>query len=560
MKSKPVIRIFASLFSSVCILLLVFSEINAAEPKKPVTTDKFLKPITTDPQSWLCDQVEAGNDVYLSANYLFQVTKLRSQKVLMDYEAKILYPTLMQVMDGMKQMGLRGDALVFVEMGRKLLNPDAEINPAVREEVEKRTAAFNGDPQNKPRGHYTASEELRRYFLGMQFLAKATFDVDVNKRWFANRMYMLFPSDAGARVVKALSAGENRPVLEGLDKIHLFYSRLVGPPDLPSIHDLIASRVAPSRDAVLAYAKKRGIPKINKEMGIGIQCLGERFSLHQFVIESLSQKFLADDPKVNRDKAFRTLQFRNVLLGKTVDKMSVTGLDRMKANVSDPNVSYYRLCLSAVLSLPGLATSPYGLNAAASSMTALAEQTILVTKQTVLEPKSMRLPEEKEKRAVSIYVQPGIEKFLQYLSCAEDNLFSACGMTSAKDYYEILTKSAGTSEPIKSDSPEGVVVLNIVGKLPLDPTVTADVFYFSGRTDKAFLHWAIAPFEVEHTLANGTKVRGMEMAFFEGWHDSARKGTKDPMTNEEWKKLFEQGDFKKFGSVLQIPRGIKDLR
>ena len=43
------------------------------------------------------------------------------------------------------------------------------------------------------------------------------------------------------------------------------------------------------------------------------------------------------------------------------------------------------------------------------------------------------------------------------------------------------------------------------------------------------------------------------MIFFEGWNDTALKNAKNPMTNEEWKKTFLKGDYKKFLTVIKAP-------
>jgi hypothetical protein len=95
--------------------------------------------------------------------------------------------------------------------------------------------------------------------------------------------------------------------------------------------------------------------------------------------------------------------------------------------------------------------------------------------------------------------------------------------------------------------------MGLFGSLANDPTVTVDVFHFSGQLDKGYLQWAIAPFEVEYTLANKTKVKGMEMVFFEGWSDTVSKDAEKPLTNETWSELFAQGDYKKFKSLLKAP-------
>jgi len=553
MKSEAVRKIVGGVFASLSIVFGVGSMIYAEKPKNPGATPQIVRPITGEPKNWVADRVKAGKGVYLSANYLFQVTKLRSQNLLIQFESETLYPTLIEIMDGMKDLGLKGDTLTFVEMARKLLNPSAAIDPELVGTVDKRLAEFEADPQNKPRGHYASTDELKKYFRGMQFLTKATFDIQVDKKWFAQRSYMLFSFDEASEIMTALSDPKNRPLLDKLNQVHLFYDGLVGPSDLPSFHDLFVDEVKLDPQSVLVYAQQKGLPRINKEMGVGIQCLGERFSDHQLIIERLSERFLAPDANVNRKKAFEVLRFHNVLLGKTIGKTSVTGVAFRKVNLSDPDTSYYALCLGALLNIPGFKKAPYTMNTSAACLTALAEQTILVTKQTTLVPKSAALYGEDSKKPVNIYVQPRIGNFLSYLTKAEERFSSACGVHPATDTYKTLIEASSTVKPIKSNSTEGIAILDLVATLPLDPTVTADIFYFAGRSDKGFLQWAIAPFEVEYTLPNNAKVRGMEMVFFEGWHDTARKGAEIPMSNEEWKTLFLEGDYKKFKSVLKMP-------
>lgn len=553
MRSTIVRKIILGLIAFVSIFFSVGSQIHAAEPKKQGTSVLFVKPITADPQRWVADQAEAGKDIYLSANYLFQVTKLRSQDLLIHFESETLYPTLIEVMDGMKAIGFKGDALIFVEMARKLLDPAVSVNPEVAADVDKRLTDFYADPQNDPRGHYASTEELKKYFRGMQFLTKATFDVKVDKRWFSQRLYMLFPFEAAVDLMTSLSDPKKQDVRDKLNQVHVFYDGLVGRSDLPSFHDLFVDEVALSPRSVLAYAKQKGLPQINKEMGVGIQCLGERFSDHQLIIERLSARFLARDIKVNRKKAFEVLRFENVLLGRKIGKAHVRGLVSQNVDSSNPNTSYYALCLGSLLNVPGTKATNYSKNTSAACLTALAEQTILVTKRTTLVPKSAAPLGENTKKPVNIYVQAGIATFLNYLSNAEERLSSACRVKSATDMYQTLIKASAGGQPIKSDSAEGVAVLDLVANLPLDPTATADVFYFAGRSDKGFLQWAIAPFEAEYTLPDKTKARGMEMVFFEGWHDTARPGAKYPMNNEGWNKLFAQGDYKKFRSFLEVP-------
>lgn len=536
----------------VVITMLAPLEVPAAGKNKSNEGPRFLKPIKS-PQNWYTDQVDAGKDVYISANYIFQATKLRSQQNLIEYEQSTLYPLMKDLCSRMKRMGLKGAALIFVEMARKLLDPDATIEPDVADSVTEKISAFNDDPQNTPRGHYASSEELSRYFRGMQFLAKAAFNVKVNEQWFAQRLYMLFPFEAAPELLAAFVNPDNKQALDQLNQISNFYGRLVGPADLPSFQGLIQGDVALTIDDVSAYAKDKGIPKINKEMGVGIQFLGERFALHQSVIDNLSETFLANDPKVNRNKAFEVITFKNVFLGKQLGKVKVSGLSKTVMKPDNPVASFYSLCLAAIIDLPVRPASDYSVNTGASCLTALAEQTILVTKQTTLVPKSVSPDETPIKKPVKIYVETGLSKFLVNLNKAEQTINSICGQEMVNPIYEILMKASKSGAPIASDSDEGAILVSELASLPVDPTVTADVFYFAGRADKGFIQWSIGPFEVEYPITTGGIAKGMEMVFFEGWNDTVHKGKITPMTNEDWKKLFLQGAYKKFQSVIKTP-------
>jgi len=501
-------------------------------------------PVAADPVSWANAQLDHGKEVYLSANYLFQNTKLRSQKILMEYEAQTLLPTLAEVLDAMKQTDIKGNALVFVEVARRLLNPESDIETSIAQDVNSRVEAFINDPRNTPRGHYTTSEELKKYFRAMQFLSKATFDVAVNKEWFAQSIYMLFPFDAIQPICSVLSDPANQDLKERIDLIASFYTFLVGPPDLPTFHELIKDQPKLEQKSILEYAKNKGLPRINKSMGLGVQFLGERFTPTQHVIDKLSEKFLAHDPKINRQKAFQTLRLKNVLLGLSRGKDKVAGLTNQKGGAADSQDSYYGSCLAAIRAMMEPALDDYGLNSAAAALTALSEQTTLVTKQSALIVKSVQLADETKKAPGRIWVQTGIEKFLSQLSHAEKKLYEACGKQWDQQPYIYLSQASRSGKPIQSDSNEGIVLTQFACQLAMDPTVIVDVFYYSVRNDKAFLQWAIGPFTVAHELPNKKKVTGMELVFFEAWHDELIPGSNTPITNEQWRELFSKGQYK----------------
>lgn len=523
--------------------------------QKPTTkSPAFIGPIAADPMSWPNSQLEDGKDLYLSANYLFQNAKLRCQKVLMEYEADTLLPTLDEVLNAMNQTDIKGDAKAFVEVARKLLNPESDTDASVAQDVNARVERFIKDPRNTPRGHYASSDQLKRYFRAMQFLSKATFDVAINKEWFAQSMYMLFPFDAIEQIYSVLSDPANEALKERIDLIASFYTFLVGPPDLPTFRELLKDQPKLEQKGLLEYAKKKGLPRINKAMGLGVQFLGERFTPTQQVIDALSNKFLAHDPKVNRQKAFQILRFKNVLLGLSRGKDKVEGLAKQKGAEGYFQDSYYGLCLSAIKTMMDPIQGEYGLNGAAAALTALAEQTTLVTKQAALVVKSLPLANEPNNKPASIWVQAGIEKFLSQLRRAEKKLYEACGKQWDPQPYLLLSRASASGKPIKSDSEQGIVLTQFAGQLALDPTVVVDVFYYAVRNDKAFLQWAIGPFKVAYELPNKTKVTGMELVFFEGWHDQLVPGSKKPVTNEQWRQLFTKGQYKVMQSYIALKK------
>jgi hypothetical protein len=130
-----------------------------------------------------------------------------------------------------------------------------------------RLELFRKDPQNFAQGRYASSEELKRYFQAAQFLTKATFDVKIDKNWFASRDYMLFPFEAAVELLTKLANQENKRALDKLNQVSTLYDKLVGPSDLPAFQGLIKADVALTIDDVLRYAEKNKLLRINKQMG-----------------------------------------------------------------------------------------------------------------------------------------------------------------------------------------------------------------------------------------------------------------------------------------------------
>ena len=218
-------------------------------------------------------------------------------------------------------------------------------------------------------------------------------------------------------------------------------------------------------------------------------------ALHQQVINRLTDTFLANDPKVNRKKVMDTLEIRKVFFGKKGQKKEVPGLNetQFKSNESI-GPSFYESSLRAILDLPVTFSSNDSINTGAACLTALAEQTILVTKQTTLFPKSATPEPNQDKKPVNIYVESNIENFIKQLSLADETISSICEQEPQTALYNTLIKASKEQTPIASNGAEGVPILNQLSKLTSDPTVTADVFCLSSHNDKGFIQWAIAPF------------------------------------------------------------------
>jgi hypothetical protein len=152
-----------------------------------------------------------------------------------------------------------------------------------------------------------------------------------------------------------------------------------------------------------------------------------------------------------------------------------------------------------------------------------------------------------------MYVEPNIENFIEQLSVADNTISLICEQQPQTILYDSLIKASKDQTPLSSNNSYGMTLISQLATLDSDPTVTADVFFLNSRNDKGFIQWAIAPFEVERSFRDGAKAIGMEMIFFEGWNDTALKNAKNPMTNEEWRKTFVIGGYKKFGTVIKAP-------
>ncbi|MDD3472880.1 MAG: hypothetical protein PHS86_08865, partial [Syntrophaceae bacterium] len=276
---------------------------------------RLIKPIKSSVNAYYEARISRGLDVYVGANYLFQVMKLRSQLVMQKYEQEVLFPKLLRVLQDASKMQLNDHAFVFISVALKLAGDDLKMDPQLEVSVNKIADQFMKDASNVPRGHYTKSDELKRYFLVMQFLTKAVFDVDINKEWYTARSYLVFPFDAWESLWSGVTNPSNSSTLADFIFISDFYDTVSGRSDLPNLSHLIRGSVPADKQAILDYARSQNMPRINREAGVGAQLIGERFTVTQWTVDDLSQTFLANNPKVSKNEAFATLRFKNILMG-----------------------------------------------------------------------------------------------------------------------------------------------------------------------------------------------------------------------------------------------------
>jgi len=131
--------------------------------------------------------------VFVSADSILHAWHSSFDSLLMESEVRMMIPSLNDLLD--KTLSVldlsrqdHNDAAFYLTVARRLLNPESEIPEAVESEVrryldlisEKQFAGtqFMGNEthidfsQFIPRGHYTRSESLRRYFMSMMWLGR----------------------------------------------------------------------------------------------------------------------------------------------------------------------------------------------------------------------------------------------------------------------------------------------------------------------------------------------------------------------------------------------------
>ncbi len=511
---------------------------------------KFLKPLVDFPADYYISKTSRSQNVYIGANFLFQIMKLRSQAMMEKYESEVMLPLLTRTLENLSDTELNEQARIFVSVARKLTDPESKTAPELSENVEKIVSDFVNSPINTPRGHYTKSPQLKNFFLGMQFLTRAVFDVQINRQWYQEKMYLVFPFEAWMSLYSGLNQPTNRTALKDMINVSNFYDRINGPSDMPNLSGLFRNAIPADKQSVLKYAGANNLPKINRDSGVGIQIIGERFTLTQAVIDNLSQNFLANDPNVNRKMALDVLRLRNVIYGRSKATNAVNGVQGRIVRMSDKEPVYYQSALESVFGLKGQLKGKLFMNSVGASLTALAEQTILTTKETILTPKAIDTNPRPAKGVSKIYFQAAISDFVKKLGAVESIMHSACGMAPDIAIWNKIADVSSKSKPVSTDSETGTAILDLISETLANPAVAVDVFYFDGKTDKGFLQWGIVPYEVEYNPQPGVSARGVEMVFFEGWNNQIDRNMKRPFTNDEWRQLISTGKYLKFSSPV----------
>lgn len=154
---------------------------------------------------------DAGLPLYISADSVFFIYHALFQQLLADLEEQVFYGLLLDLVrslvDAQSQLlsessGLVKEAslrnLAYLSVAAKLLDPEFKVPDEVRELVEAevklitearspeaRSPIFEYTEdytQYKPRGHYTTSEKLRRYFKAMMWLGRMRFELEDRRR------------------------------------------------------------------------------------------------------------------------------------------------------------------------------------------------------------------------------------------------------------------------------------------------------------------------------------------------------------------------------------------
>ncbi len=515
-------------------------------------------------KDWVKQQLLKGEPLLLTNSYLFQVMKGVSQENQKRTEETALIPLLEAILQALSKASSDDNSRRLFGVALALLVEKPDVSP----EAVKEAQEIKSNPMFSPRGHYTESEALQRYFVAMQYLAKATVDVSVKKALFPFPENMLFPFETVQAIQTLFSDPKNKHSVIGWMLVDEFYSEINGDSDLPTFSSLtkISEAANLTKGAVEQWATARKLPKINVERGLGIQPFGERASLHEFVIDDTKSRFMSDDK--TRDKIAEMLRFENLLKGKTVANNKIKGLDE-RIRLQDDDTYYMSVLRTVSQGAKGWETDRSKQNFFAACTTSLAEQTALMAKVSILVQKSARVEKQAPER-VKVYLEPDSEKFLADLSKASGRMFAICSRTAhvalgdrsgdaallnISPVFDALSKFARESKSVEiSDDfwkEHGVHLAELSRK----PAVTVDVFQLKDRSGNTYyFQWAIAPFEMLRSIGKkGAKAKGMEMVFFEAWNDEIVPGSQGPINNLQWEGRTLEGNLNNLHPLIRVP-------
>lgn len=523
-------------------------------------------------KSWVEEQLIQGRSVVLTNSYLFYVMKGIAQENQKLAEETVLIPLLHQTLEGLLAAASDPDTRRLFGVALVLLaeTPGLELP----EQVVIEARAIRANPLFTPTGHYIESEKMERYFQAMQYLSKATIDVHVKMEAFPFPKEMLFPFDMAARIRRLFAQPGNARLLANWRAIHSFYDSINGASDLPTFVDLVdqLSGEDLTRSRVEAWMRQNRMPRINPEMGFGVQPFGERFSIHQWTIDDVKRRLLKDD--MPRAMMAKILRFSNIMTGPTADGEKIVGLGtRVSAG---RGTSYYAHVLRAI-ALGGRRWqgNPFRLNFFASSLTGLAEQTALMTRTSTMVAKSLQESPEIEK-GHRLFCEPDSERFLRALARASASMVRACmaaqRKAGQKDMIEFsnparafktLASLAGPGRSLITGTRKWQMCSPFLMQLARIPAVTVDVFRLKDRSGNLYYYqWAVAPFEVIHRPRKSRNgAAGLEMVFFEAWADDIVKNApQGPLTNVLWQKRVTEGKLDNLPSILNVPGTEGELK
>jgi len=563
MKHVTIFRLCLVLLTAVCVHTQLASAATTVKGSNP-SLIRQVPPLSS--KDWVERHVMERRPLVLSNAYLFQVMKGVAQENQKAVEEDVVIPLLSRTLHGLVAAASDKDTQRLFGVALLLLTDTSDLK--LPEPVAAEAANIRNDPLFAPRGHYTDSEQLEKYFQAMQYLSKATMDVSVKPEAFPFPKEMLYPFETASKVRGLFTNPRNAKLLANWRAIHSFYDSINGGSDLPTFVDLMDRFKGQelTRQGVEDWIRRERMPKINSEMGLGVQPFGERFSIHQGVIDDVKRAMFK--PDTPRQKMAEILRFRNLMTGLASDETKIQGLAASASG--DRSRSYYSAVLRAIgIGGRGWQSNPFRLNFFAASLTALAEQTALMTRTSTMVLKSSPVPAT-VKQGTKLYFEPCSAKYLLALGESSQSIVKACNdlrqkasalrlgnppLDSPARAFRIFATLSRRGKPLVTGRWAWRACSKYIADLPRDPAVTVDVFRFRDRSGNTFYYqWAIAPFEANYSRGrSGGSAPGMEMVFFEAWAEEFVANVQGPMNNLQWQQRLSEDKLNVLPSILRLP-------